>query len=134
MREHHLDILATIVSTRGGFGHREHLELAWSCLDSYGGKEEAHQAVASAIRHIASTHGTPNKYHETITRFWVHLVALHRAQSGAPSFDQFIAENAALLDSRLLGRHYSRELLSSRHARTRPTQPDLLELPGLLRS
>jgi hypothetical protein len=35
--------------------------------------------VAAAVRHVAALHGMPDRYHETITRSWVHVVALHRA-------------------------------------------------------
>ncbi len=130
MSKRDLEILEAIIASRGAFGHREHLELAWTYLKRYEG-DELHRAVASAIRHVAAKHGAPGKYHETITRFWVHVVALHRAASGAASFDQFMAENPALLDSRLLGRHYSRELIGSSGARNRWAPPDLCELPSL---
>jgi hypothetical protein len=123
-----LDIRESVLNARGGFGHREHLELAWNYLRRYEA-EEAQRAVASAIRHLATAHGTPEKYHETITRCWVHLVAVHRAGSDADSFDEFIAGNAGLLDRHLLDGHYSSGLLSSSQARTRWAEPDLHELP-----
>jgi hypothetical protein len=128
MRERDEDILRSILSGRGGFGHREHLELAWNYLDVYE-PDEAHDVMASAIRQLARLHGAPDKYHETITRCWVHLVAVHRASSEAQSFDRFIGENGGLLDSRLLARHYSPELISSPGARASWTEPDLRELP-----
>jgi hypothetical protein len=131
MRKQDQEVLETILQTRGRFGHREHVELAWSYLQSYEA-EEAHRAVASAIRHVAGRHGTPDKYHETITRFWVHLVTLHRDASDAESFEQFIAEHPELLDGRLLSRHYSAQLISSQAARTAWTEPDLRELPRSL--
>jgi hypothetical protein len=131
MRDHDRKTLQSILEARGRFGHREHLELAWNYLQSYEA-EEANRTMARAIRHLASRHGDPHKYHETITRFWVQLVALHRAKSGAQSFDQFIAENEELLDSHLLARHYSQEQIGSSHARIRWTEPDLRELPRVI--
>ncbi len=128
MRERDLDILEAILDARGGFSHREHLELVWSYLRMYPA-EEAQRAVASAIRHVASAHGAPDKYHETITRCWVHLVAVHRAGSRAESFDEFISGNEGLLDRRLLDGHYSPERLSSVQARTGWTEPDRHPLP-----
>lgn len=128
MREQDLEILQSIVDRRGGFGHPEHLELAWNYLQRYE-VEEAHRAVRSAIRHIASAHEAQDKYHETITRCWVHLVAVHRATSDAESFDQFIAENRGLLNRHLLDGHFSPELLRSPRARARWTEPDLRRLP-----
>jgi hypothetical protein len=129
MNDADLEILETIIHARGGFGHREHLELAWNYLNGEG-TDAAHRKMARAIRVLAVRHGTPEKYHETITRTWVHLVALHRANSRAASFDEFIAENPGLLDSRLLGRHYSRESLGSAAARAGWVSPDLRPLPA----
>jgi hypothetical protein len=129
MRQRDLDILRSILVTRKGFGHREHLELVWSYLQIYDA-EDTHRAVGAAIRHLASAHGAPDKYHETITRSWVQLVVLHRAESEAESFDEFIAGSSGLLDRHLLEAHYSRELLGSPEARARWTEPDLRELPS----
>jgi hypothetical protein len=128
VRQEDLDILESIVAARGAFGHREHLELAWSYLQRYEA-EEAQRAVASAIQHLATAHGTPEKYHETITRCWVHLVGVHRAGSDADSFDEFIAGNPGLLERHLLSGHYSPGLLSSAQARTHWTAPDRRDLP-----
>jgi hypothetical protein len=120
MRRPDLDILQSILAARGGFGHREHLELVWNYLRVYE-TEDAQRAMASAIKHVASAHGAPEKYHETITRCWVHLVAVHRAGSDADTFDEFIAGNRGLLDRQLLDGHYSRSLLGS--ARRGPVGP-----------
>lgn len=130
MRDDDFNILQAILDARGGFTHREHLELVWAYLDRYE-PEQAQRVVADAIRHVAHSHGTPDKYHETITRCWVHLVAVHRAHSDAAGFDQFIAGNAGLLDRGLLARHYSPELIGSAGARARWTEPDLRPLPPL---
>jgi hypothetical protein len=128
VRRHDLDILESILAARGGFSHREHLELVWNYLGMYE-TEDAQRAVASAIKHMASTHGAPDKYHETVTRCWVHLVAVHRAGSDADSFDEFIAANGGLLDRHLLDGHYSRGRLGSAEARAGWTEPDLRALP-----
>lgn len=123
-----LKTLQSILARRQGFGHREHLELAWHYLQDYD-LQQAHRVVASAIRQVADLHGAPNKYHETITSFWIRLVAIHATSSGAESFDQFIAENPRLLSSDLLLRHYSRGLLQTQNARAAALAPDLRELP-----
>lgn len=129
MQDDDLQTLRSILAARGRFGHREHLELTWSFLQSRG-PEQAYRAVATAIRHVARTHDAADKYHETITRFWVHLIAFHSARSEARSFDQFIDDYPELLDGELLNHHYSRELLSSSQARSRWIEPDLHRLPG----
>jgi hypothetical protein len=122
--------LKGILDRSAGFGHRQHIELAWTYLGHYD-IDVASEAMAGAIRHVAALHGAPGKYHETLTRAWVHVVALHRAASAAESFDDFVAENPRLLDRHLLDRHYSRELIMSREARVRWTAPDLRDLPAL---
>jgi hypothetical protein len=129
MGESSLDILERIIAMRGGFGHREHLELAWTCLDRYGEVDAAHQAVAAAVRHLAQRHGMPHKYHETVTRAWVVVVALHRGIEARESFDAFIAAHPRLLERDLLSRHYSEPLLWSEAARARWAEPDLRAFP-----
>ncbi|HEY2161104.1 MAG TPA: hypothetical protein VGH24_07350 [Solirubrobacteraceae bacterium] len=130
MRDRDLAALQVMVEARGGFGHREHLELAWTYLAWYD-IETAKRAMAAGIRHVAGLHGAPDRYHDTITVSWVHLVAVHRHGSDARSFDEFIAENPGLLERGLLERHYSPELLAGDDARARWTEPDRAFLPAL---
>ncbi len=130
MTEGDLQALERIVGAHGRFGHREHVELAWTYLGRYR-LEQATDAMSAAVRHLASEHGMPDRYHETITRSWVRLVDVHRRDSDAGSFDEFIAGNSGLLDRQLLERHYSRELIASHGARAEWTEPDLRPLPGV---
>jgi len=125
-----LEPLKAILSTRGGFGHREHLELAWRYL-AHNSVEGASRQMASAIRHVADIHDAPDRYHDTITRSWVILVAIHRNHDTAATFDQFIAKHPALLDRHLLDHHYSMELLRTASARMRWTTSDLRPLPAV---
>lgn len=130
MRARDLHILERILD-RGRFGHREHLELAWTYLGLYDA-DAARDRLSSAIRHVAALHGAPDHYHETITQSWLHLVAVHRRGSTATSFDEFIAGNEGLLDKQLLTRHYSAERLWSEAARTQWAEPDLRPLPAVV--
>jgi hypothetical protein len=123
-----LQALHDILRSRGGFSHREHLELTWTYLGRYP-LDGAHRTVAAAIRQVAEQHGAPDKYHETITGAWVRLVAAHRSADTAGTFDEFIARNPGLLDQKLLTGHYSRERLTSSEARSAWTEPDLRPLP-----
>ena len=50
------ELLHGIIRARGGFGHREHLELAWTYLSRYE-LVDAERAMASTIRHLAAAHG-----------------------------------------------------------------------------
>ncbi len=118
-----------VIRSRGGFGHREHLELAYTLLGR-GTLTAAQTGMASAIRHVATMHGMPDRYHDTMTRSWVQLVAVHRRHGTAGSFDEFIAGNPELLDRHLLERHYSPELLGNAGARQSWTEPDLIRLPA----
>ena len=128
MHERDLETLEKILAQRGGFSHREHLELVWNYLGRYP-IDAASRAVAAAIRHVARLHGAPDKYHHTMTQAWVRLVAFHRAGSQARTFDRFLAENPGLLDRGLLERHYTRDLLLSQGARAGWIEPDLRALP-----
>jgi hypothetical protein len=130
MQARHLRVLQGILLARGGFGHREHLELAWSYLRLYS-IDEAAEAMAAAIRHVARLHGAEDKYHETITRAWLHLVAVHSQRWGADSFERFMDHNPNLLDSKLIQHFYSRELILGEPARAAWTAPDLRPLPAL---
>ena len=131
MHEPDLQTLNEILRKRGRFGHREHLELAWTYLDHHP-VDVAHKSLAAAIRHVAELHGAPQRYHDTITQAWVRLVAVHRAAGAGRSFEQFITEHPCLLDSTLLDRHYSRALIASEQARAAWTEPDLRALPATI--
>ena len=129
MRNRDLEILHGITDARGGFGHREHLELAWTYLHRYS-IDEAAEVMVLAIRRIARRHGAEDKYHETMTRAWLHFVAVHSQRWGAESFDEFIERNPDLLDRSLVEHFYSRELILSQAARATWTDPDLRRLPA----
>lgn len=118
------------MEARGGFGHREHVELAWAYLQRYE-TDRAAEAMVAAIRHLAHEHGAHGKFHETITRAWLHCVAVHDQRWGAPDFDTFLARNPDLLDRALLGHFYSRDLIGSDQARASWSEPDLRALPVL---
>ncbi len=133
MRPTDLRVLEAVVGKAGKFGHREHVELAWRYLDRHP-LAAAKQAMASAIRHVAAQHGASDKYHETLTLAWVHLVAVHHERWPAGTFEEFIARNSQLLDSRLLDEHYSSDVLWTGGARSSWTEPDLRALPMLVSS
>lgn len=90
--------------------------------------------MVEAIRHIARLHGAEGKYHETITRAWIHFVAVHIQRWGAESFEEFIERNSDLLDSKLIEHFYSPELIRSEPARADWVAPDLHRLPALLQA
>ncbi len=70
------------------------------------------------------------RYHDTITRFWVRLVA--HAITSRPElqdFDAFLAAYPILLDPTLPFRHWRREAMFTPEARAEWREPDLLPLP-----
>ena len=123
-------VLREILARGEGFGHRQHVELAWRYLEDHD-PEAARELVADAIRQVAAAHGAPDKFHATITSAWVRCVAVHRQRWPAESFDRFIAINADLLDAHLLEQHFSRGLLLSDEARVGVVAPDIRPLPAL---
>ena len=125
-------VLHEILGRGEGFGHRQHLELAWRYLAMHGA-DMATDAVAGAIRQVAAAHGQGSRFHETITSSWVRCVAVHRERWPADTFADFLERNPQLLDPGLLGHFYSPELLGSPEARSRWVTPDLHELPALAR-
>jgi hypothetical protein len=111
------------------FRHRDHLRLAWLVARRHGGRDAA-AVVAGGIRRHAAAHGHGAAYHETMTRFWVSLVA-HVAELHADlaDFDRFLEAHPMLLDRDLPLRHWSREALFDAGARTAWRAPDVLPLP-----
>jgi hypothetical protein len=123
-------VLHEILGRGEGFGHRQHLELAWRYLDTRG-PDEAAVAVSAAIRQVAAAHGQPAKFHQTVTRAWVRCVAVHRERWPAATAGEFFDRNPQLLDPGLLGHFYSPSLLASDTARSQWVAPDLRDLPAL---
>ena len=130
MREQDQAILHEILHGSDGFGHRQHLELAWR----YRGVHDARRAadtMGEAIRQVAAAHGQQGKYHETITRAWAWCVAVHQQRWPGDTFTEFLERNPQLLDSALLSHFYSPQRLGTPLARQSYVEPDLRPLPSL---
>ncbi len=110
-----------------GFPHAAHLRVAWIHVDRHGAAEGAAR-VTAGIRRLAAEAGTPDRYHETMTRAWVELVASAAEAYPAADSRSFLAAVPELLDKGLLARHYSAERLAQ--GRTRFVEPDLAPLAG----
>lgn len=130
MRQSDAEVLDRIIRARGGFGHREHLEVAWTYIGTHP-IDQARLGMRDAIRHIAERHGATDKYHETITQAWLHCVAVHAQRWPADGFDTFIDRNPDLLDRNLLQHFYSEALLGTDAARAGWVDPDRAPLPAL---
>jgi hypothetical protein len=110
------------------FGHREHVHLTWLAVRRYGARA-AVPLVSDGIRATARYAGAPQKYHATVSRAWVELVAFHVAGHGAADFGAFAAANPALLDKRLLTRFYEPATLAGAAARAGWVEPDRAPFP-----
>jgi hypothetical protein len=122
-------ILPGITGPGGQFRHRQHINLAFYAVRRYG-MPDATSAVCGWLRQIAEYARAPQKYHYTVSRAWVELVAHHVAADPAcPDFATFAERNPALLDKRLLSRHYRSSTLAAAAARSHWVEPDLRAFP-----
>jgi hypothetical protein len=122
-------ILPKIGGPGGQFRHRQHINLAFYAVRRYG-MPDAVGTVCGWIRQMAAYQRAPQKYHHTVSRAWVELVAYHvAADPDCADFDVFAQRNPALLDKRLLGRHYRSATLAAAAARRGWAEPDLLPFP-----
>ena len=122
-------LMAEVMAQADRFGHRQHIHLTWLAVRRYG-TGAAIALVSDGIQRTARYLGAPQKYHVTISRAWVELVGLHAADGDDEDFDTFAARYPALLDKRLLARHYRSSTLASAAARAGWVEPDLKPLPG----
>jgi flavin reductase (DIM6/NTAB) family NADH-FMN oxidoreductase RutF len=101
------------------FPHEAHLRVAWLLNRKYGWEQGLDRLIAG-IRGVAERAGSPDAFHETITRAWFVLAT---AADDLRAFPE-------LFDRSLLERYYSRDVLES--GRSRWVEPDLhpLQLPA----
>jgi len=123
------DLLMTeVMASAERFGHREHVHLTWLAVRRYG-LPEAVKVVREGIQRTARYAGAPQKYHATVTRAWVELVAHHVGERHEDDFASFANNNPALMDKRLLTRFYRSSTLAGSEARTAWVPPDLDPFP-----
>ena len=113
------------------FRHYQHLTVAlWYVWHL--SPDEASVKMTEGIRRLAETYGKMG-YHETITLFWLRIVANFVAGHRA---DGSLSETANRLidrcnDKDLIGQFYSAELLATDKAKAEWVEPDLKALPEL---
>lgn len=121
------EILHEIVPTGERFRHRQHVQLAFIAARRYG-TARASIMISGWIRQL--TAHAPQKFNATVTQAWTEIVGHHVAADPAVTdFDAFAERYPALLDKRLLTRHYSAAALASPQARTGWVEPDLAPFP-----
>lgn len=122
-------IMTEVTGPGARFGHRQHIHLAFLAARRYGTARAA-GLLCDWITQIAASHGTPQKYHETITIAWARIVAHHvAADPSVTDFESFTRRYPALLDKDLLARHYTRAALQSDAARAGWVAPDRSAFP-----
>lgn len=111
------------------FDHQSHVFVAWSYLREY----DLLVSIAryrSTLRRLTRKLGVPGKYHETITWFFMVVVAERIDSDPAADWDVFVEQNQDLFASPpgILGKFYSSDRLDSAAARRQFLLPDLLTL------
>lgn len=114
------------------FDHRNHLRLGWLYL------QELPPAVAiekftSGLRRFTRHVGATAKYNETISWFYMLLIAERQQKKPSNTFDEFAAFNPDLLapGAPLLKHAYKPETLGSEQARQTFMLPDAHNSDGL---
>jgi hypothetical protein len=107
------------------FHHASHLHLAWVYLAESSSVQQAAKKMRNTLRRFAAAAGKPEKYHETITLFWVHLLSRAQAASRAERLEDVVHANPQLLEKNFPLAYYSTERLFSDEARTSWVEPDL---------
>jgi hypothetical protein len=110
------------------FRHASHLHVAWVYLAESSSVQQAANKMRDTLRRFAAAAGKPQKYHETITLFWVHLLSRVRAASGREHLEEIVHANPQLLEKNFPLAYYSAERLFSNKARTSWVEPDLKPL------
>jgi len=128
----HLDLAdgLRILNATGGeyLDHQAHLRFAWAVLDEADDVSDAARVLSLTIRHVAELGGNPGKYHETVTVFWIRLIAhLRETYPDLKNTEQMAERYPAVLDPGLPHLHWSD--LDSPEAKTRWIEPDLIPLP-----
>jgi hypothetical protein len=110
------------------FRHVSHLHVAWVYLAESSSVQQAADKTRDTLRRFAAAAGKPQKYHETITLFWVHLLSRVRAASRGEHLEEIVHANPQLLEKNFPLAYYSTERLFSNEARTSWVEPDLKPL------
>jgi hypothetical protein len=107
------------------FHHASHLHVAWVYLAESSSVGQAANKMRNTLRRFAAAAGKPEKYHETITLFWVHLLSRAHAAGRVERLEDIVHANPQLLEKNFPLGYYSSERLFSDEARTSWVEPDL---------
>jgi len=110
----------------GRFDHQAHVYVAWSYLQQC----ELLEAIGryrKTLKRLTSSLGVPEKYHETITWFYMIAVSEHSLTTVSSDWPAFRAKNPELFERSpaVINRFYSESKLKSNEARRSFVLPDL---------
>lgn len=109
------------------FDHEAHVYVAWLYLNEYD-VTTAISRISRTLQRVALELGAPDKFHVTITWFYMLAIAERRRLRPGQDWAGFRAVNADLFsrDDNALWRYYTRETISSDVARMGFVLPDRL--------
>ena len=109
------------------FDHAAHVYIGWLYLQERE-LSEASAQFTIALRRLTRQLGVPGKYHETISCFFMIVIAERCSGAAAGDWAKFEAENTDLVNDAgtLLKQYYSSSRLASPLAREQFLLPDLL--------
>jgi hypothetical protein len=107
------------------FDHQAHVFIAWKLLEDYS-LARATTKFLSALKRLTAVLGIESKYHETISCFYMTLIAERRTGQAGQTWADFADSNPDLLGPSvvLLERHYTPDRLWSDLARRQFLLPD----------
>lgn len=113
----------------GDFDHEAHIYVAWSYLRQFDLLTSI-ERYRSVLRRLTQKFGVPDKYHETITWFYLIGVAERATGDAASDWKTFREGNAELFERSpsIIRRFYSEARLMSAEAKRLFVLPDLSPL------
>ena len=109
------------------FDHEAHVYAGWLYLREYP-LADAIARYTAALKRLTEKLGIPEKYHETITWFFLLLIAERRAAANDDSWSSFRRANCDLFrkEDSILRRYYTDDVIRSSRARAAFMMPDRL--------
>lgn len=107
----------------GTFDHEAHVFVARRLIARFG-QDEAFVHYSRTLAALTRRLGAAEKYHETITRFYVVAIAERLRREPSADWQAFKAANPDILDGTLLRASYSPARLASAEARRHFLLPD----------
>jgi len=113
------------------FDHDAHVYAGWLYLQ-YFPLADAILKFTAALRRLTKRLGAEDKYNETVSWFFLLLIAERRAAGNADNWSAFRHDNDDLFcrDENIIARYYSEELIKSERARRSFVLPDRLAGPS----